>query len=236
MDDRVPEIRKHLKKKLDPMRFEHTLGVAYTCQCLAMRYGFDLDRAELTGLLHDCAKRYDEASMLKKCLEREIPVSDAEVTDPSLLHAKLGGWMAEEKYGIHDKEIREAIECHTTGRCGMTLLDKILYLADYIEPRRWKAADLAEIRKLAFVDLDEACLAVMESTLSYLKSRNCPIDKKTIMACEDMRRTVTQNRQCRKESTEKKEGQTFETVKRNGENRRGSVVRKKGRRYQNYRH
>ena len=70
MDSRVIEIRKHLKKKLDPMRFEHTLGVSYTCQALAMRYGYDLDKAELAGLLHDCAKRYDRPTMLEKCISR----------------------------------------------------------------------------------------------------------------------------------------------------------------------
>ena len=74
MDSRVIEIRKHLKKKLDPMRFEHTLGVSYTCQALAMRYGYDLDKAELAGLLHDCAKRYDRPTMLEKCISRGIPV------------------------------------------------------------------------------------------------------------------------------------------------------------------
>ena len=89
MDSRVIEIRKHLKKKLDPMRFEHTLGVSYTCQALAMRYGYDLDKAELAGLLHDCAKRYDRPTMLEKCISRGIPVSESEERDPSLLHAKL---------------------------------------------------------------------------------------------------------------------------------------------------
>ena len=98
MDSRVIEIRKHLKKKLDPMRFEHTLGVSYTCQALAMRYGYDLDKAELAGLLHDCAKRYDRPTMLEKCISRGIPVSESEERDPSLLHAKLGAWMAREKY------------------------------------------------------------------------------------------------------------------------------------------
>ena len=109
MDSRVIEIRKHLKKKLDPMRFEHTLGVSYTCQALAMRYGYDLDKAELAGLLHDCAKRYDRPTMLEKCISRGIPVSESEERDPSLLHAKLGAWMAREKYGVDDEEILSAI-------------------------------------------------------------------------------------------------------------------------------
>ena len=66
-------IRKHLKKKLDPRRFEHTLGVEFTCAALAMRYGYDIKKAQLAGLLHDCAKRYPGPELLRRCLEREIP-------------------------------------------------------------------------------------------------------------------------------------------------------------------
>ena len=92
MDSRVPEIRKHLKKKLDAYRYEHTLGVEFTCQALAMRYGYDLDKADLAGLLHDSAKRFEDPVMLQKCLDRNIPVTAEEERDPSLLHAKLGAW------------------------------------------------------------------------------------------------------------------------------------------------
>ena len=179
MDSRVIEIRKHLKKKLDPMRFEHTLGVSYTCQALAMRYGYDLDKAELAGLLHDCAKRYDRPTMLEKCISRGIPVSESEERDPSLLHAKLGAWMAREKYGVDDEEILSAIACHTTGKTDMGMLDKILYVADYIEPRRDKAPNLKEIRKLAFMDLDLALLKILEDTLGYLGDSPEEVDSMT---------------------------------------------------------
>ena len=224
MDSRVPEIRKHLKKKLDAYRYEHTLGVEFTCQALAMRYGYDLDKADLAGLLHDSAKRFEDPVMLQKCLDRNIPVTDEEERDPSLLHAKLGAWMAEHKYEVDDPEILSAITCHTTGKPGMSLLDKILYVADYIEPRRSKAANLTAMRKLAFIDLDEACLEIMESILVYLKSTGCQIDPMTEAACEDMRRVVSE----RKKETageasagtgithQDKEEQSVESVKRNG--------------------
>ena len=223
------------------MRYEHTLGVSYTCQALAMRYGYDLDKAELAGLLHDCAKRYDGETLLSKCLARNLQVTPSEERDPSLLHAKLGAYMAREKYGVEDPEILQAIECHTTGRCGMTLLDKILYAADYIEPRRYKAGNLPEMQKLAFLDLDEACLAIMESTLTYLRSREFSIDTATVLACEDMKRAVEEKRkhikiQDIKNQMESKEETAFETVKRAGENRRRGIVREKRRRYKNYRH
>jgi len=233
MDSRILEIRKHLKKKLDPMRFEHTLGVAYTCQALAMRYEYDLDKAELAGLLHDCAKRFDGETLRVKCLSRNIPITEGEDRDPALLHAKLGAWMAREKYGIDDEEILSAIACHNTGKPGMSLLDKILYVADYIEPRRDKAANLLAMRKLAFEDLDQACLSIMESTLSYLKSKNCPIDIMTVIACEDMRQVMKEKKTI---IIEKKEEQTFESGKRNGKTRSRSVGREKGRRYKNHRY
>ena len=190
MDTSVIELRKHLKKKLAVSRYEHTIGVSYMCQALAMRYGYDLHKAEMAGLFHDCAKKYDDTTMLNKCLEHGLPITEDEREEPSLLHAKLGAWMAENKYGIKDKDILNAIECHTTGKTGMSLLDKILYVADYIEPGRYKAGNLTEMRRLAFLDLDRACLSIMESILDYLHSAKCQIDQKTIQACEDMKRVV----------------------------------------------
>lgn len=247
MDNQILEIRKNLKKKLDPGRYEHTLGVSYTCIALAMRYGYDLHKAELAGLLHDCAKRFDNATMLEKCMKREIPMTDSEVRDPSLLHAKLGAWYAREKYGIEDEEILNAIACHTTGRVGMTLLDKILYVADYIEPRRFKARNLPEMRKMAFEDLDLACFSITESVLKYLETTNCPIDTTTVEACEDMRRVVEEKAMAeaskaqgalqtltepdKEPTTPTKEVKKVESVKRNGKNRRSRSGREKRRRY-----
>lgn len=243
MDTRIIEIRKHLKKKLDPGRFEHTLGVAYTCQALAMRYEYDLHKAELAGLLHDCAKRFDNEAMLDKCIRHGIPMTDGEVRDPSLLHAKLGAWYAREKYGVEDEEILNAIACHTTGKLKMTLLDKILYVADYIEPGRYKAAELPKMRKLAFIDLDLACLSIMESILKYLESTNCPIDTMTEEACEDMRRVVAAKvkeeadarslaaKADEEQETPQKEVKKVESVKRNGKNRRTRSGREKRRRH-----
>lgn len=94
MDSRVPEIRKHLKKKLDAYRYEHTLGVEFTCQALAMRYGYDLDKADLAGLLHDSAKRFENPVMLQKCLDRGIPVTAEEERDrPCSMRNSGRGWL-----------------------------------------------------------------------------------------------------------------------------------------------
>ena len=136
MNDQIPYFRQRLQEKLPPMRYEHSLGVAYTAMALAMRYEYDLDRAEVAGLLHDCAKYYSDGEIIKKCRKHEIPLSEAEIQAPAVLHAKYGAWMAQHRYGVSDPEILSAIRWHTTGKAEMSLLDKIIYIADYIEPRR----------------------------------------------------------------------------------------------------
>lgn len=179
MKPEVESIRKHLKKKLSPSRYEHTLGVSYTCIALAMRYGCDLEQAEMAGLLHDCAKRYDDTAIIEKCDRLEIPLTEGERMAPPVVHAKLGAWMAEHKYHIYDPEILSAIACHTTGKPDMQMLDKILYVADYIEPRRRQLPKLPELRRLAFIDLDEALYQILDGTLSYLKQIGAPVDAMT---------------------------------------------------------
>ena len=99
--------------------------------------------------------------------------------NPVLLHAKVGAFYAKEKYGVEDVDILSAITYHTTGRPNMSLLEKIIYVADYIEPHRKKLPRLDEIRKIAFIDLDRAIYMILENSLSYLESGNEKIDSKT---------------------------------------------------------
>ena len=144
------KIKKKLSKYLDEARFEHTMGVMYTCAALAMVYDYDLEDAQAAGLLHDSAKCIPNKKKLKLCSQHDIPVSDFEKDHPFLLHAKLGAYVASCKYDIKDEEILTAITYHTTGRPGMSLLEKIVYISDYIEPMRDKAPNLAKVRKIAF--------------------------------------------------------------------------------------
>ena len=163
------KIEKKLSKYLDEDRFQHTMGVMYTSACLAMVHGYDVKDAQVAGLLHDCAKCIPNKKKLKMCSEHNIPVSDFELGHPFLLHARLGAYIAHEKYGIDNQEILSAINYHTTGRCDMSLLEKIIYIADYIEPMRYKASRLPEIRKIAFQDLDECMYEILKDTLEYLE-------------------------------------------------------------------
>lgn len=168
MNERFTKIKKALKKELDKDRYEHTLGVMYTAACLAMANGYDMEKAQLAGLLHDCAKCIPNEKKLKICTKNNIPVTQIEKENPFLLHAKVGAFLAKELYEVDDVEILHAISVHTTGAPGMNMLDKIVFIADYIEPKRDKAANLKEIRKAAFENLDEALKMILCDTIHYL--------------------------------------------------------------------
>ena len=175
----INQIRQKLQKQQDPIRFEHTVGVMYTAASLAMRYDADMESALIAGLLHDCAKGFSREKKLEMCAAYGLPVSEAEKQNPGLLHAKLGAYLAKNEYHIQDEAILDAITWHTTGRPEMTLLDKIIYIADYIEPNRNQAPNLKHLRQLAFTDLDECLYQILEASLVYLKSRDEVIDPMT---------------------------------------------------------
>ena len=164
----LTKIDKKLRKELDSDRYRHTLGVMYTSAALAMRYGSDLNHAQAAGLLHDCAKCIPNDKKLRMCEKYGLEISESEKSAPYLLHAKLGAYLAKDKYGVDDPDVLGAIRWHTTGKPEMSLLEKIVYIADYIEPMRWKADNLGRIRSLAFSDLDLAIYVTLRDTLLYL--------------------------------------------------------------------
>lgn len=176
----ISRLSRKVKKVQDAKRFEHTLGVEFTAAALAMKYGASIVDARAAGLLHDCAKCLSDQERLKICEKHEIPVSEVERRNPFLLHAKVGAYLAETKYKVTDKpDILNAVRNHTTGREGMSLLEKIIFVADYIEPGRRHAPNLAEIRQLAFEDLDGAVLRILEDTLAHLKQTGGETDPMT---------------------------------------------------------
>lgn len=172
-------LQKQMKEELSEDRYEHTLGVMYTAESLAMRYGVDMTKAAVAGLLHDCAKCIPNTQKIKMCKKHGIEITEMEERNPSLLHAKLGAYMAQKVYNVDDEEILSAIRYHTTGKPDMSMLDMIIYMADYIEPNRDKAPNLKEIRKLTFENIEEALYQVLERTLSYLADRPDAIDPMT---------------------------------------------------------
>lgn len=175
----LKKIRKAMEKTLDPKRYEHTLGVEYTAAALAMCHDVSIKDAQLAGILHDCAKCMSDEKKLSLCEKHNISVNEAERKNPSLLHAKVGSFLAMEEYGVTDQDVIHAILNHTTGRPNMSPLEKIIFIADYIEPGRNKAARLDEIRKLAFVDLDRTLVYILKDTLEYLGTVEEEIDPMT---------------------------------------------------------
>lgn len=175
----LSKLRKEISKIQDNKRYEHTLSVAYTAANLAACHGENIDHALMAGMLHDCAKCLSDEKLLDICEKQHILVSRAERQKPSLLHAKVGSHLAEKKYQVTDHNILNAIHNHTTGRPGMSLLEKIVFVADYMEPERRQAPRLEQIRRMAFADLDRAVLMILEDTLEYLQSSGSVIDQTT---------------------------------------------------------
>jgi predicted HD superfamily hydrolase involved in NAD metabolism len=179
MKSDLKKIRKAMEKSLDSKRYEHTLGVEYTAAALAMRYDADIKSAQIAGLLHDCAKCMSDEKRISICEKHNITINPVERRNPYLLHAKVGSFLAMDEYGIKDQDIINAILNHTTGRPRMSTLEKIIFIADYIEPGRKQAPNLPEIRKLAFIDLDKTLLRVLEDTLTYLAEGDGELDPMT---------------------------------------------------------
>lgn len=186
----INKIRRKLKKHLDRPRYEHTLGVMYTAGSMAMCHNADMDQAMTAGILHDCAKCIPDDKKIRLCDKYHLNISDAEYANPSLIHAKLGAFMAAHKYHIDDKEVIEAIACHTTGKPHMSTLDKIIYIADYIEPGRCEAPNLTKIRQLAFEDLDECLYKILTDSLDYLAKKDAVLDPMTKKTFEYYKRKL----------------------------------------------
>lgn len=173
----LKKLRKAMEKELNAKRYEHTLCVAYTAASLAMVHDVDPNKALVAGMLHDCAKCLSNKKLISICEKNDLPVSETELQNPAaLLHAKVGSFLAKEKYEVEDEDILNAIRYHTTGRPNMSSLEKILYIADYIEPCRKHASNLPQIRRMAFQDLDGTLYKILEDILSYLHSVSGHLD------------------------------------------------------------
>lgn len=179
---RLAELREELKSMLKPSRFEHSLGVSYTAAALAMKYGENIGKAQLAGLLHDCAKNYDDETLIALCDEHGVVLSEEERNSPKVIHAIYGEYLLETRFQLRDADVLKAVRYHTTGRSGMSLLEKIVFTADFIEPTRKEFPGLREIRTLAFQDLDCCVAEILISTILYLRSRNAHIVSDTMDA------------------------------------------------------
>lgn len=168
-----------LSQTLSAKRFGHSLGVSKTAAELAARFAEDVAKAKLAGLLHDCARAIPSNNLLQMAEVFAIVVNDVERCQPVLLHAPLGACLAQKEYGIDDPHILKAIALHTTGGRDLSNLDKIIYLADFIEPSR-DFPGIDKLRSLASENLDAAMLAAYDKSLHYVIEQGALIHPATV--------------------------------------------------------
>ena len=178
-------MKDRLKEALKPKRYQHSLGVAKTAKKLAEKYGADPEKAYTAGLLHDCAKLPIFNDQMKLAERYEMKFDDITMKCPAVIHAPLGARHAREAYGIDDREILDAIEFHTVGRANMTLLDKIIYVADMIEPTR-DFRGVEKLRRLADKDIDRALIACLKQSIAHNAKKESVIHPNTLEAWNDM--------------------------------------------------
>ena len=186
LSEKYREIRERLKNSLSEARYAHSLGVAATAACMAMRYDISLlEKAYLAGLVHDAAKCLPDEEKLRMAEEKGIPVNEYEKASPGLLHAPLSAVLAREAFGIEDPEILSAVSLHTLGKPDMTTLEAILYVSDYMEPDRPDVPYFRAIREAAFRDLDEACWLTAKTAVDYTLKKGQSVDPRSLetMAC-----------------------------------------------------
>lgn len=181
----LEKISDEVQRRMDSDRYNHTVGVAYTAAALAMRHGANessdyIDKALIAGFLHDVAKCIPSDELLKKAKVYNLTITESEHNNPFLLHGKVGAYIAHTEFEIEDEDVLNAISRHTTGRPSMSLLEKIIFVADYIEPARYKQRNLTVIREAAFTNLDECVYLIARDTVDYINERGMELDEMTV--------------------------------------------------------
>lgn len=182
-------MKEKLKKMLNEKRFVHSVGVSETAVEMAKFYGADTEKARIAGLLHDCAKNFSVEDTFKMCEQFGIVPDEIETANPALIHAPLGAAAAREFFGITDEEILRAIRLHTVGGKNMTVLDKIIYLADMVEPSRVYDG-VENLRKLIYSGLDNVFLHALDRSIVFNVEKGVLIHTATL----DARNEIILNR------------------------------------------
>ncbi|WML40630.1 bis(5'-nucleosyl)-tetraphosphatase (symmetrical) YqeK [Neobacillus sp. OS1-2] len=173
-----------VKKQLTAHRYQHTLGVMETAITLAIQYGADEKKAEVAAIFHDYAKFRPKDEMREIIVAQGFP-EDLLVFNSELWHAPVGAYLVEKEAGITDQEVLDAIRYHTSGRPGMTILEKVIYLADYIEPgRHFPGVD--EVREMAKESLDKALIKAVQNTILFLMKKNQSVYPETFYTYNDL--------------------------------------------------
>ena len=175
------EMDELLRKSLKPNRYIHSVNTMKVAISLAEHYGENIDSAAIAGLLHDCAKNLNDAETKRYCAINGIQLNEIEQKQIFLMHGAVGAIIAKEKYGVNDEMILNAIRYHSTGFSKMSMLDKIIFLADCIEPGRTHC-EVYSARELAFKDIDTALICAYDNIIKYVIEQNGLIHPFTIEA------------------------------------------------------
>lgn len=174
------EIEKIVKEKLSEKRFHHSMCVVKRCEELAIRYGENVEKARLVGLVHDMAKEIPEEEKILYAEQNNLGIDDVERAKPSMLHGKIAGDMAKKQFSFTDDMV-EAVAYHTTGKANMSMLDKILYIADATgDDRTWD--DVQYVKDLADSDIDRALMYMFNLEIEDKLKEDKAIHVNTILA------------------------------------------------------
>jgi len=186
----MEKLHQYVQSALSKKRYTHTLGVAKEAETLAKHHNADTNKAYVAGLLHDCAKEIPTCTQIEKCGQLGIKLDKLMREQTALIHSFLGAAIAEQELNIKDNEILNAIAYHTTGRKGMSLLEKIIFVADFIEPNRMPFDGLNELRELAYKNLDLALLKCMQQKIKNTKNKQQTVYPQGLEALEYYERSV----------------------------------------------
>lgn len=182
--EQLEKIKKYLENNLKEKRIIHTYSVVNEAVKLAERYGEDTEKAGFAALCHDMCRGMSTAVL--NMYVRQLGLPKSLIDKPNLSHGKVAAEILKKDYGITDDEILNAVSYHTTGRAGMSVFEKIIFLADAIEPERtYPTVD--ETRALAYIDLDRACINSLERTIEYINGTGNYLDPDTIKARDDLK-------------------------------------------------
>jgi predicted HD superfamily hydrolase involved in NAD metabolism len=174
-----------LKDKMTAKRWQHSLGVAETAKKLALFWGADPEKAWLAGIFHDYARELPKPQLIKIATAYGLPVLKEERDNPVVLHAPIGALLVKDDFNIKDEEILSAISKHTVGGESLTLLDKIIFLADLVEPgRNWPGVE--KLRTMVYQDLKGAMKEALDGTIQYLKEQGRTIHPITLLTWQNL--------------------------------------------------
>lgn len=188
MELSINDMAAFVKKRINEKRYQHSLGTANEAAALARKYGADENKAYIAGLLHDVAKGLPVNSLKAIAADNGVEIDEYELKNPELLHGKIGAAIICGELGIRDEDILSAIKWHTTGHKNMSLLEKIIYLADIIEPGR-NFPETDALRALAYKDIDEAMLKGLGHVMNFVKERGLTLHPNSIEAYEDIKKS-----------------------------------------------